>query len=128
LPDLWEHIAFVKQQSMHIPYKPQIIFVSRGLADCLTPLLNGFQYFTLYAARTDRRALWEAPNKLIEELLGADLQVKWIATVFDAIIEESEGKEGDIRISVIDELNNCDGALTRRIALFGVYQVNDLKV
>jgi hypothetical protein len=34
------------------------------------------------------RPFWEATDKFIEKLLGAYLQVKSVATVFDANIEE----------------------------------------
>jgi hypothetical protein len=35
-----------------------------------------------------RRALWKAADELIEELLGADLEMKSVPAVLDADVEE----------------------------------------
>jgi len=106
---------------MHVSYEPQIIFVPRSLADGLAPFFDGLQYFALYTAWSDWWALWKAPNKFIEEFFSTDLQVEWVATVFDTYVQQGQGEYGNIRISVVDELHDGHSSFSRCIALFGVY-------
>jgi hypothetical protein len=73
---------------MHVPYKSQIVLVARCLAYCLPPFFYQFEDPTLYACRMHRRALWKAADELIEELLGADLEMKSVPAVLDADVEE----------------------------------------
>ena len=67
---------------------PQIILIPRRLTNSLPPLLNRLENAMLDPCGPHRRALGEPTDKLIEEFLGADLQVEGVAAVLDADVEE----------------------------------------
>lgn len=126
--NLGKHVAFVKQESMHVSDETEIFLVPRCLANGLAPFFNSLQDLCLNPAGTDRRALWEAADEFVEKFLCADLQVKRIAAILDADVEEIQGQKRDIGISVVDELDNGDCGLSRGIAFFRVDQVHNLEV
>lgn len=51
-----------------------------------------------------------------------------VAAVFDANIEQAEGKQGNIGVAVVDEADNGCGSLARGGALFAVDEVRNLEV
>lgn len=55
---------------------------------CLAPFFNQFEDAVLDARGVHGRTLGEAANELVEELLGADLEVEGVAAVLDADVEE----------------------------------------
>lgn len=73
---------------MHVPYKPQIVLVPRRLTYSLPPFFYQLEYLILHPRRVNRRALWKSADELVEEFLGADLEVESVAAVFDADVEE----------------------------------------
>lgn len=54
----------------------------------------------------------KSADKLIEELLCADLKVERIAAVLDAYVQEGESKQGNIGVAVIDKLHNGEGGFS----------------
>ena len=113
---------------MHVPDKAQVLLVSACLANCTAPFLNGFEDLELDAGGADRRPLWKAADQLIEELLGADLEVEGVAAVLDADVEQVEGEQRDVGVAVVDVVDDGHGGLARGRTLFGVDQVGDLEV
>jgi hypothetical protein len=73
---------------VHVPYIAQVVLVPRGLAYGLPPFFDQFEDFALYPRCVHRRPLWKSPDKLVEKLFGAYLEVEGIAAVFDANVEE----------------------------------------
>lgn len=88
LPNLRKNIPLITQQSVHIPNMPQVLLVPRRLTYRLPPLFNQLENAVLHARRVHGRAFGEAAHELVEELLGADLEVEWVTAVLDADIEE----------------------------------------
>lgn len=78
---------------MHISDEAQVVLVPRRLADGLPPFFDQLEDSILDARGMHRRALGETTNELVEELLGADLEVEWVAAVLDADVEELESSE-----------------------------------
>ena len=76
---------------MHVTNKAQVLAVLARLADGTPPFFNQFQDLVLHTGIANRRALREAPHELVQEILGGDLQVERISTVFDADVQEREG-------------------------------------
>lgn len=73
---------------MHIPDKSQIVLVSRCLAYCLPPFFDQFEDLVLDARRMHGRAFGKSADKLVQELLCADLQMERITAVFDTDVKE----------------------------------------
>lgn len=113
---------------MHIPDEPQILLVPARLADGTAPFFYGLEDLHLHPAVPDGRALREAADELVEELLGADLQLEGVAAVLDADVEQIQGEHGDIGVAVVDVVNDGDGGLAGGRALLGVDEVGDLEV
>ena len=78
---------------MHVPDEAQVVLVPRCLAYGLAPFFNQLEDAVLDARRVHGRALGEAANELIEELLSADLEVEGVAAVLNADVEELKGGE-----------------------------------
>ena len=78
---------------MHVPDEAQIVLVPRRLTDCLAPFFNQLEDAVLDARGVHGRALGKAADELVEELLGADLEVEGVAAVLDADVEELWGGE-----------------------------------
>lgn len=127
-PDLGKCVALIAQQPMHVPNEAQILLVPTRLADGAAPFFYGLEYLHLHPAEADRRTLGEAADELVEELFGANLQLKGVATVLDADIEQVEGEHGDGGVAVVDVVDDGHSGLARGGALFGVDQVGDLEV
>jgi hypothetical protein len=83
-----ENVALVAQKPVHVPDEAQVVLVPRRLAYGLPPFFNQLEDAVLNARRMHRRAFGEAADELVEELLGADLEVERIAAVLDADVEE----------------------------------------
>lgn len=83
-----EHVSLVAQKSVHVPNESQVILVPRCLTYSLPPFFDQFEDSVLDTRRVHRWALGETTNELVEELLGADLEVKRVAAVLDADVEE----------------------------------------
>lgn len=73
---------------MHVADETEILLVTARLTYRAPPLLDRFEDLALHAGRPDGGSLREPSDQLIEELLGADLQVEWIAAVLDADVEQ----------------------------------------
>lgn len=86
--DLREHIALVAQQPVHISYEAEVFFIPRSLTYRHPPLLYGLQYSHLYAGWPNGRSFGESSNQFIEELLGADLEMECVSTIFDTDIQQ----------------------------------------
>lgn len=127
-PNFRKSIALVTQQPMHVPNEAQVLLVPARLADGAAPFFYSLEYFHLHPAEADRRALGEATDELVEELLGADLQLEGVAAVLDADVEQVEGEQGDVGITVVDVVDDSNGGLAGGGALFGVDQVCDLEI
>lgn len=127
-PNLGKSVALVAQQPVHIPDEAQVVLVPARLADGAPPLLDGLEDLCLDTRGTDGRALGEAADQLVEELLGADLQVEGVAAVLDADVEQVQGQQGDVGVAVIDIANDGHGGLAWGGALLRVDQVRDLEV
>lgn len=113
---------------MHVADEAEVVLVARRLADGAAPFFDCLEDLVLDASAAYGRAFWEAADELIEELLCRDLEVEWVATVLDAVVEEVEGEKGDILVAVVDVVDNGDGSLARGGALFCIYEVADLQV
>lgn len=88
MADFGEHVAFVEQETMHIPYKPQILFISRCLADRLPPFFDRLQNAVLHPRRSHRGSLGEPPDQLIQELLCTNLKMEWVAAILDTNVKK----------------------------------------
>lgn len=88
MTDLGEHIAFVEQETVHVPDMSQILLVPRRLADRLTPFLNRLENAMLDPRGPDRWPFGKPPYQLIQELFGADLEMKWVSAILDTDIEQ----------------------------------------
>lgn len=82
---------------MHVPYETEVLFVPRSLTYRLSPLLDSLQYSVLDPGRAYGGPLWKAPDQFIEELFGADLQMKRVSAIFDANIQKLLSKLGNTR-------------------------------
>jgi hypothetical protein len=71
---------------MHVPNESKILLVPRSHADGRPPFLYELEYFHLSSGGVNGRSFGESTDKLIEELLGADLEVECVAAIFDANI------------------------------------------
>lgn len=80
------------------------------------------------AGDTNWRALREATDELVEEVLCADLEVESIAAILDTDVEQSQGKHGHVRIAVVDILHNSDSGLARSVSLLSIDQVGYLEI
>lgn len=113
---------------MHIPNKPQVLLVPARLANGASPFFYGLQYLHLHPAVANGRALGESPNELIEEFLGANLQLERVAAILDADIEQAQGEQGNVWVAVVDVVDDGHGCLARGAALLGVDEVGDLEI
>lgn len=113
---------------MHIPYESEILLVPRRLTYCAPPFLNSFQNPHLYACWPHRGPFGKPADELIKEFFGTDLKMKRVSAILDANIEQTESKQRDVGVSVVDVVHNGDCSLTRRRALLRINEVRDLKV
>ncbi len=113
---------------MHVSDEAQVLLVAAGVADGAPPFLDGLEDLHLHARGPYWRALGEAADELVEELLSADLQLEGIAAVLDADVEQVQGQQGDVGVAVVDVVDDADGGLARGRALLAVDQVGDLEV
>lgn len=113
---------------MHIPNETQVFLVPARLADGAAPFFYSLEYFHLNPAEADWRTLWEAADKLVEKLLSTNLQLKWVATVLDADIEQIQGEQRDVGVAVVDVVDYSHGGFARGRALFGIDEVGDLEI
>jgi hypothetical protein len=127
-PDFRKGVALVAEQAVHVPDEAEVLLVPAGVAYCAPPLLNRLEYLHLHARGAYGRPLGKPADELVEELLGADLQVERIAAVLDADVEQVEGEQGHVRVAVVDIAHNGHGGLARRRALLGIDEVGDLEV
>lgn len=119
---------------MHVPDEAQVVLVPRCLAYRLPPFFNQLEDAILDARRVHGRALGEAADELVEELLGADLEVERVAAVLDADVEElcdrelwgehggaalayTECEEGDVLVAVVDVVHDGHGCLARSVSV-----------
>jgi hypothetical protein len=86
---------------MHIPDVAQIVPPPGFDADALFPAIDNVQNSGHDRVGKERWPLREAPDESIEEFLGWDLQVKWIAAGLNESLEQSESEDGDVWISMI---------------------------
>lgn len=82
----------------------------------------------MHARGAYRWTLWESTNKLIQELLGANLQMKGIAAVLDANVEQRQSQQSDIGIAVVDEVDNGRGCLARGGSLLAINEVRNFEI
>lgn len=54
--------------------------------------------------------------------------MKWVSAVLNTNVEQGQGEQGNVRVSVVDKLDNRDRCLARRTAFLGVDQVCDFEV
>ena len=80
---------------MHIPNETKVLFVPRSLAYRLSPLLDCLEYSVLNPGGAYGGPLRKAPDQLIEEFFGADLQMKGVPAIFDANIQQLPPKLGN---------------------------------
>ena len=73
---------------MHVPDMSQILLVPRRLANGLAPFLNRLENAMLDPRSPDRWPFGEPPYQLIQELFGADLEMKWVSAILDTDIEQ----------------------------------------
>lgn len=126
--NLWEHVAFVTEKTVHIPDETEILLVATCVADREPPFFYRFEDLCLDAGRSNRGPLRESADELVEKFFGANLQVEGIAAVFHADIQQTESEQGDIGIPVVDEADNGGGSLARGCALLAVDEIGDLEV
>lgn len=127
-PDFWKRVSLVTQQPVHIPDESQVLLVSACLANSFSPFFNRFKDLLLDSRGTDGGALGEAAHKLVKELLGADLEMERVAAVLHTDIEQIERKQRDIRVAMVDVVDDGHSCLTRGRTLLGIDQVADLEV
>lgn len=113
---------------MHVADKAEVLLVAARLADGAAPLLDGLEDLRLDTSVAEGRPLGEAADKLVEELLSADLQVEGVAAILDADVEQVQGQQADIGVAGIDVVDDGDGGLARSGALLAVDEVGDLEV
>lgn len=102
---------------MHISYKAEVLLVPRGLAYRLPPFLYELQYPVLHAGGMDGRTFGKAADELIEEFLGADLEVEGVSAVLDAYVEElcrsqqviSDNSHTVVRLAQVRQRSGCGG-------------------
>ena len=54
--------------------------------------------------------------------------MKWVSAIFDANIEQGKRKERDVRVSMVDIIDNGDSSLSRGIAFLRIDKVGDLEI
>lgn len=113
---------------MHITDKAQVLLIPARLADSAAPFFYSLQDLHLHPAVADGRALGKPPDKLVEELLGADLQVEGIAAVLDTDVQQVEGEQGDIGITVVNVVDDGHRSLAWGGTLLGIDKVGDFEV
>jgi len=105
---------------MHVSDETQILLVATGFAYRHAPFLDSLENLGLHSGCSQRRSLRKPADKLVEEFLGADLQVERVTAILDAYIEEAEGQERNIRISVVDVADDHGSRLARGRSLLAV--------
>jgi hypothetical protein len=127
-PYFGKRVAFVAQEPVHVPNKPQVLLVPTRLADGAPPFFDGFQDLALDSCGSNGRALGESPDEFIEKLFGADLEMKGVSTVLDTDVQQIEGEDGNVCVAMVDVPDNCDGSFSRGATLLAVDEVGNLKV
>lgn len=121
---------------MHVADVDEVLLALARRADRALPLVHELENLLHRRRRVRRRPLGEPPHELVEELLGADLEVERVAAVLDEDVEElrargSEGvsfssdvlkrlirtthmesEHGDVRVAVVDEAHDLDSCLS----------------
>lgn len=113
---------------MHVADKAEILLIPAGLTNSAPPFFDSLEDLSLHPSRADRGSLGKAADELVEEFLGADLQVKGVAAVLDADVEKVQGEQGNVRVSVIYVVDDGDGGFAGGAALLAVDQVGNLEV
>ena len=126
--DFGEGVPLITQQAVHVPDEAQVLLVPARLANRTAPFFDSLEDLELNAGRADRGSLGKAAYQLIEELLGADLEVEGVTAVLDANVEKVEGEQGHVGVSVVDVVDNGHGGFSRSGTLLGIDQVGDLEV
>lgn len=54
--------------------------------------------------------------------------MKGIATVLDANVEQRQGQQGDVGVTVVDEVDNGRGSLARGSSLLAINEVRNLEI
>ena len=73
---------------MHIFDIVEIVFILGRSTDCLVPFFDLGQNKTLHTCVSDGRPFRESLDEFIEEFLTRYLELEWVATVLDQVIEE----------------------------------------
>lgn len=105
---------------MHIFDIVEIVFVSRCSTDCLVPFFDLGQNKTLHACVSHGRSFWEPFYEFIEEFFTRYLELEWVATVLDQVIEKRNCELGCLGVSLRDEMGDGYSSITWSGALFGV--------
>jgi hypothetical protein len=80
--------TFVAQQTMHVPNVDQIRLVLAVDTERVLPLVDELENPRHGWWREGRGSLREPADELVEEVLGADLEVEGVAAVLDEDIEQ----------------------------------------
>lgn len=113
---------------MHVSYEAQVLFVPARLAYRAPPFFNSLQDLRLDFVVADGRPLGESPNKLVQKLLSANLEVKWVSAILDAYIEQVQGEKADVRVARVDVVDDGGGSFAGCAAFLAVDQIRDLEV
>ena len=54
--------------------------------------------------------------------------MKWVSAIFDANIEQGKRKERDVRVPMVDIIDNGDCSLSRGIAFLRIDKVGNLEI
>lgn len=113
-----ECVALVAQQPVHVANEAQILLVLGRLADGGAPFFNQLEDTVLDARGSDGWALWETADQLVQELLGADLEMERVAAVLDADVQQlvayqyavlSDARRDNIQIGRVVTRLGCGG-------------------
>lgn len=96
---------------MHIPDIPKILLPPTLLANRFPPFVNHLQNFGHDGTGERRRTLGEPSDKFVEELLGRNLEMKWISEGLNERLEQGKGEKGDMGITVVDLASDCHRGL-----------------
>ena len=73
---------------MHIPNMHQILLVFTRNTERLFPLVNHFKNLGLISGHENWRTIWETLDEFVEELFGADLQMKRVTAILDEHVKK----------------------------------------
>lgn len=121
-------VPFVTQQPVHVPDEAQVLLVPARLAYRAPPFFDSFQDLRLNFIIANRRPLGESSNKLVQKLLGTNLELKWVSAILDTYIEKAQGEKADVGVARVDVVDDGDGSFAGCAALLTVDQIGDLEV